>query len=173
LPHPVQMEDIEIIHPDHLARVINLLRASYTHLVLDLSKRFTPTDMTAMRMSDTILLVAQLDLTSLRNAVRMLHTLNSEEGVADKIKVIVNRVGSDDCDITLDKAEDTLGRPVFWQVPNDYRAVLGARNAGVPLLTHAPRSKTHLSLVGLANALTGRAENAAKPKERRGFFSFR
>jgi pilus assembly protein CpaE len=173
LPHPVQMEDIEIIHPDHLARVINLLRASYTHLVLDLSKRFTPTDMTAMRMSDTILLVAQLDLTSLRNAVRMLHTLNSEEGVGDKIKVIVNRVGSDDCDITLDKAEDTLGRPVFWQVPNDYRAVLGARNAGVPLLTHAPRSKTHLSLVGLANALTGRAENAAKPKERRGFFSFR
>jgi pilus assembly protein CpaE len=173
LPHPVQMEDIELIHPDHLARVINLLRASYTHLVLDLSKRFTPTDMTAMRMSDMILLIAQLELTSLRNAVRMLHTLSNEEGVGDKVKVVVNRVGSDDCDITLEKAEETLGRPIYWQVPNDYRSVLGARNAGVPLLMHAPRSKTHQSLVGLASALCGKAAAAPPRKERRGFFSFR
>ncbi|HYT88631.1 MAG TPA: response regulator, partial [Gemmataceae bacterium] len=76
LPHPVQMEDISLIHEDHLQRVIGLLRASYTHLVFDLSKRFTPTDLTAMRMADVILLVAQLELTSLRNVVRMLHTLS-------------------------------------------------------------------------------------------------
>jgi pilus assembly protein CpaE len=172
LPHPVQMEDIGLIHEDHLARLINLLRASYSRLVLDLSKRFTPTDLTAMRMSDTILLVAQLELTSLRNAVRMLHTLGNEDGLGDKVKVVINRVGSEDCDISLAKAEETIGRSIFWQVPNDYRAVLGARNAGVPLLTHAPRSKTHQSLLGLASALCG--NNAAAPrKERRGFFSFR
>src|SRR5262245_34348059 len=33
LPHPVQMEDIALIHEDHLQRVIGLLRASYSHLV--------------------------------------------------------------------------------------------------------------------------------------------
>jgi pilus assembly protein CpaE len=173
LPHPVQMEDIGLIHEDHLARLINLLRASYTHLVLDLSKRFTPTDLTAMRMSDTILLVAQLELTSLRNAVRMLHTLGNEDGLGEKVKVVINRVGSEDCDISLAKAEETLGRPIYWQIPNDFRAVLGARNAGVPLLTHAPRSKTHLSLAALAKALCGRAGGDAPRKERRGFFSFR
>jgi pilus assembly protein CpaE len=173
LPHPVQMEDISLIHEDHLARLINLLRASYSRLVLDLSKRFTPTDLTAMRMSDVILLVAQLELTSLRNAVRMLHTLGNEEGLGDKVKVIINRVGSDDCDITLAKAEETIGRPIFWQVPNDYRSVLGARNAGVPLLMHAPRSKTHVSLLGLANALCGKTNGEAQRKERRSFFSFR
>jgi pilus assembly protein CpaE len=173
LPHPVQMEDIGLIHEDHLARVINLLRASYSRLVLDLSKRFTPTDLTAMRMSDTIILVAQLELTSLRNAVRMLHTLGNEDGLKDKVKVVINRVGSDDCDITLAKAEETIGRPIYWQVPNDYKSVLGARNAGVPLLTHAPRSKTHHSLVGLANALCGKTGAEAPRKKRRGFFSFR
>jgi pilus assembly protein CpaE len=173
LPHPVQMEDIGLIHEDHLARLINLLRASYSRLVLDLSKRFTPTDLTAMRVSDVIVLVAQLELTSLRNVVRMLHTLNNEYGVGDKVKVVINRVGSDDCDISLAKAEETIGRSIFWQVPNDYRAVLGARNAGVPLLTYAPRSKTHQSLVGLASALCGKIEVEAPRKERRGFFSFR
>jgi pilus assembly protein CpaE len=172
LPHPVQMEDIGLIHEDHLARLINLLRASYSRLVFDLSKRFTPTDLTAMRMSDVILMVTQLDLTSLRNAVRMLHTLGNEDGLGEKVKIIVNRVGCDDCDISLAKAEETLGRSIFWQVPNDLRAVLGARNAGVPLLTHAPRSKTQVSLVGLANALSGKTPADAR-KEKRGFFSFR
>src|SRR3989441_9739309 len=140
LPHPVQMEDIGLIHEDHLQRVIGLLRASYTHLVFDLSKRFTPTDWTAMRMADVVLLVSQLELTSLRNTVRMLHTMGNEEGLGDKVKVVINRVGSDDGDITLKKAEETIGKPVYWQVPNDFKAMMGARNAGVPLLTHAPKS---------------------------------
>src|SRR5437660_2191736 len=111
------MEDVGLIHEDHLQRVIGLLRASYSHLILDLSKRFTPTDLTAMRMSDAILLLAQLELTSLRNVVRMLHTLGNEEGLGEKVKVIANRVGSDDGDITLKKAEETIGRQIYWQVP--------------------------------------------------------
>ncbi len=172
LPHPVQMEDISLIHEDHLGRVIGLLRASYTHLLFDLSKRFTPTDLTAMRMSDVILLVAQLELTSLRNVVRMLHTLGNEESMSEKVKVVVNRVGSEDGDITLKKAEETIGRPIFWQIPNDYRALLGARNAGVPLLRFAPKSKAQQSLLGLSNALCGEALQEPK-KEKRGFFSFK
>src|SRR5581483_98956 len=109
LPHPVQMEDISLIHEDHLGRVIGLLRASYSHLVFDLSKRFTPTDMTAMRMADTILLVAQLELSSLRNAVRMLHAFGTEDGLAEKVKIVINRVGGEDSDISLKKAEETIG----------------------------------------------------------------
>jgi pilus assembly protein CpaE len=173
LPHPVQMEDISLIHEDHLQRVIGLLRASYTHLVFDLSKRFTPTDWTAMRMADVILLVAQLELTSLRNVVRMLHTLGTEEALAGKVRVVVNRVGSEDCDITLKKAEETIGQAIYWQIPNDYRSMLGARNAGVPLLEHAPRSKIHQCLMDLANELCGKSLVEPGKKEKRGFFSFR
>jgi pilus assembly protein CpaE len=173
LPHPVQMEDVGLIHEEHLGRVIGLLRASYSHLVFDLSKRFTPTDLTAMRMSDVIILVAQLELTSLRNVVRILHTMEKEDGMGEKIKVVINRVGAEDGDITLDKAQETIGKPIYWQVPNDLKSMTGARNAGVPLLTFAPKSKAHLSLVGLANALTGRTPAAAPKKERRSFFSFR
>ena len=172
LPHPVQMEDIALIHDEHLGRVIGLLRASYSHLIFDLSKRFTPTDLTAMRMSDIVILVAQLELTSLRNVVRMLHTMDKEDGLGEKVKVVMNRVGAEDSDITLEKAQETIGKPIYWQVPNDYKAMLGARNSGVPLLTHAPKSKVHHSLVGLANTLTGKAQDTPK-KERRGFFSFR
>ncbi|HYV39738.1 MAG TPA: response regulator [Gemmataceae bacterium] len=173
LPHPVQMEDIALIHEEHLQRVIGLLRASYSHLVLDLSKRFTPTDWTAMRMADVILLIAQLELTSLRNVVRMLHTLGTEDALMEKVRIVVNRVGSEDCDITMKKAEETIGQSVYWQVPNDYRSMLGARTAGVPLLQHAPKSKVQASIADLAKALIGKPASEAPKKEKRGFFSFR
>src|SRR4051812_40183199 len=89
LPHPVQIEDAGLIREDHLQRVIGLLRASYTHLILDLSKTFSVTDVTALRMADVILLVAQLELSSLRNVVRMMMTLGNDPALGDKVRVVL------------------------------------------------------------------------------------
>jgi pilus assembly protein CpaE len=175
LPHPVQMEDANLIREDHLQRVIGLLRASYTHLVLDLSKSFSPTDMTALRMADLILLVAQLDLTSLRNVVRMLATLSADEGMANKVQIVLNRVGCD-TDISLKKAEETIGKPIYWQIPNEPKPLIESRNHGLPLLMHAPKCKVQQSIAGLAEAVCGRPlQTAAKEKASRwgGLFSRR
>lgn len=161
LPHPTNISDLGLIHEEHLQRAISLLRAAYTHLVLDLSKSFTVTDLTGMRMADVILLVTQLELTSLRNTVRILLTMEAEEGLTEKIRVVLNRVGSEEGDIGLEKAEETIGKPIFWQVPNDFKAMMGSRNAGVPLIQHSPKSKAHQAIQGLANALCGKQQAAA------------
>jgi pilus assembly protein CpaE len=172
LPHPVQMEDVSLIREDHLQRVIGLLRASYTHLILDLSKSFSANDVTALRMADVILLVAQLELTSLRNVVRMLLTLGNDEAIGPKVQVVLNRVGSDN-DIPLKKAEETIGKPIYWQLPNEPRAVTEARNHGAPLIDHAPKSKIQQSYAGLAALLTGKEAAPPAKKESRGWFSRR
>lgn len=158
LPHPVRIEELGLIHEEHLQRAINLLRASYTHLILDLSKSFTVTDYTAMRLADVILLVTQLELTSLRNTVRILLTMEGEEGLTEKLRIVLNRVGSDftEGDISLAKAEETIGREIYYQIPNDFKAMMGARNAGVPLIQHAPKSKVQQAILGLANVLCGK-----------------
>lgn len=171
LPHPVQLEDVALIRDEHLQRVIGLLRASYSHLVLDLSKGFTPPDVTALHMADVILLVAQLELSSLRNVVRIMLTLGNDPALGEKVKVVLNRVGTE-TDISLKKAEETIGKPIFWQIPNDARAVVESRNNGVPLIQHAPRSKAQAAIAGLATALCGKPEEAVK-KEKKGFFSFK
>jgi pilus assembly protein CpaE len=160
LPHPVQMEDAGLIREDHLQRVIGLLRASFTHLVLDLSKSFSANDVTALRMADVILLVAQLELSSLRNVVRLLLTLGNDEALGPKVQVVLNRVGGES-DISLKKAEETIGKPIYWQIPNDPKAVLESRNHGVPLLQHAPKSKVQQSIAGLAQALCGKEVQTA------------
>jgi pilus assembly protein CpaE len=162
LPHPVRIEELSMIHEEHLQRAIGLLRASYSHLILDLSKSFTVTDLTALHTANEILLVTQLELSSLRNAVRILMTMGTEEGLGDRIKVVVNRVGSDflEGDISLKKAEEILGKPIYWQVPNDAKAMIGSRNAGVPLVQHAPKSKAQQSIAALGNALCGKNDKA-------------
>lgn len=162
LPHPVQMEDAGVIRDEHLQRVISLLRASYSHLILDLSKSFSPTDVTALRMADVILLVAQLELSSLRNVVRMLLSLGNDEALANKVQVVLNRVDSEN-DISLSKAEETIGKPIYWQIPNDPRTMTDARNQGVPLVTFAPKSKLNQSIAGLAAQLCGKEQQAPAP----------
>jgi pilus assembly protein CpaE len=166
LPHPVQMEDAALIREDHLQRLIGLLRASYTHLILDLSKSFSPCDVTALRMADTILLVAQLELSSLRNVVRLLLTLGADDTLGPKVQVVLNRVGGE-CDISLKKAEETIGKSIYWQIPNEPKAMTEARNTGVPLLQHTPKCKATQSFLGLAQALAGKEMRAA-PREKAG-----
>jgi len=102
-------------------------------------------------------------------------TLGAEDGLSNKVRIVLNRVGCDFFDgaISLKKAEETIGQPVYWQIPNDPKAMLGSRNAGVPLTQHSPRSKVYQSIAALAEALCGKEEEADPKKKKTGFFSFR
>jgi pilus assembly protein CpaE len=159
LRHPVELSEVGSIHEGHVERILNLLKISYTHLVLDLSKALLPTDIMSLRMSDCILLVTQLELSSLRNVVRLVHTLSVEGDLGDKIRVVVNRSGSEHMEdgITIKKAEEVVGKPIFWQVPNDSKPMLTSRVAGMPLVKHAPKSRAQQSIQGLVQAITGKA----------------
>ncbi|MGV2336742.1 MAG UNVERIFIED_CONTAM: hypothetical protein LVR18_22455 [Planctomycetaceae bacterium] len=96
-----------------------------------------------MEVSDRVLLVTQLDLSCLRNVIRILQFLDHYPSIRGKVEIVVNRVGLEDCDISLNKALDAIGRSVFWQLPNDYAVMAGSRNNGVPLCQFAATSKTH------------------------------
>ncbi len=166
LRHPLEIQEIGVLHEGHIERILNLLRISYSVLVLDLSKAMLPTDMMALRMADVILLTAQLELSSLRNVVRMMHLLNQDDNLGDKVRVVVNRVGAEAVEegISLKKAEDVIGKPIFWQVPNDAKAVIAARVAGQPLVRHNPRSRAQQAIVGLAQALGSKPTGVGTPE---------
>lgn len=172
LRHPLEIHEIGGIHEGHVERVLNLLRISYSHLVLDLSKSLLPTDLMALRMSTTILLVCQLELSSLRNVVRLIHSLSMEGDLADKIRVVVNRSGSEHMEdgITAKKAEEVIGKPIFWQLPNESKPMIQSRVQGQPLVKFAPKSKIHQAFLGLAAAITGKAPSAELPTKRKGWF---
>lgn len=177
LPRPVQLDDQTRIAPEQLRRVIALLKATFTHLVIDVSKAYVAQDLTAMEMSDVILLVTQLDLPCLRNVVRLTHYFEQREGLSEKVKVVINRLGLEDSQISMNKALETIGREVFWQIPNEYATMVEARNNGVPLIQQAPKAKITRAIDQLALAVadaagTEKLEVPEEKKPKRGLFSF-
>jgi len=156
LPRPVQLEDGRLIAPDSLQRVVGLLKTSFTHIVFDLSKSYGMLDMEAIRLADDVLMVTQLDLPCLRNVVRLMMTFDDDPALREKVKIIVNRGGQESGQISLKKAQETINRDIYWQVPNDYRVMVEVRNNGVPLIEYAPKAGITNSIKELADALCGK-----------------
>jgi pilus assembly protein CpaE len=95
-------------------------------------------------------------------------SFNEMKGLADKVKIVVNRVGLETGQITLKKAQETIGRDIFWQLPNDYRTMIEVRNNGIPLIEHSPKAAITQSYLGLAEALSsdGKAQAAEEPSSK-------
>ncbi len=172
LPRPVQLQDNDSVTTVDFSRVLSLLKASFTHLVIDLSKSYTALDLQAIRSSDHVLLITQLDLPCLRNVVRLLMSIDAIDGVADRVKIIVNRCGLDKNQISIKKAEETIGRQVYWQIPNNFGVVSECRNNGVPFVQSSPKSNVAESIITLAEKLylepsaEANPEDAAKDKKK-------
>ena len=155
LPRPVQLQDAPLVVPEDFRRVLGLLKASFSHVILDLSKAYSALDMTALEEADTVLLVTQLDLPCLRNVVRLMMSFDEVDGLKDKTKIVVNRVGLDAGQIGLKKAQETIGRDIYWQIPNDYRTMVEVRNNGVPLLEQFPKAGITQAVMALAATVAG------------------
>lgn len=176
LPRPVQIEDISAISNDDFKRVLGLLKASFTHLVIDLSKSYNRLDIAALEASNHIILLTQLDLPCLRNVVRLLSSLESYDGVVEKINIVVNRAGLDKTQISSAKAEETIDREIFWRIPNNYPVISECRNNGVPLLQNAKNAAITHSICELAEKLSGDSPDEndadADKKEKKSWLKF-
>jgi pilus assembly protein CpaE len=170
LPHPVTMEEAAKLDPEALRRVLVLLKAAFPTVVLDTSKGLQSSDFVAFETADVILVSMQLDLTCLRNTARLLQLFLQFEGFTEKVRLVANRMDSQESEISLKKAEETLRMSVSWQVPNSTKAVHAARAKGVPIDVVAPGSRVHLSILEIAKSL--RPEPSSEPaKPRRGLFA--
>jgi pilus assembly protein CpaE len=176
LPRPIQLEDTGSISAEDFKKVLGLLRASFSHLVLDLSKGYNQLDLAALQSANQILLLTQLDLPCLRNVVRLLTSLEGYDGLNDKIKIVVNRTGLDKSQISSTKAEETIDREIFWRIPNNYGVISECRNNGVPLVKNAPKAAVTTSICELAEKLCGlpNSSNDTSPdkKDKKGWLKF-
>ncbi len=164
LPRPVSLLDNEVVTPDNLGRVLSVLKSAFSHLVIDISKSYTPVDLVALNFADHILLVTQLDLPCLRNVVRLLMSFDEYHGLKEKVKVIVNRCNLQSNQISVKKAEETIGQAFYAQIPNDYQTMAAVRNNGVPLVMQAPQAAITQTFMNLTNSLFN-VQKVAVPAE--------
>jgi pilus assembly protein CpaE len=170
LPHPASMEEAAAIDPETLRRFFGLLRAAFSTVVIDTSKGLQSADFAAFEASHVILVVIQLDLVCLRNTARLLGLFQQYEGFAERVKLVVNRSGSFDSEISQKKAEETLKMPISWQIPNAAKAFQEARIKGLPLGDVAKGTRPHQVFLEIARSLRpAAADQSAKP--RKGLFA--
>ena len=155
LPRPVQIEDNDSISEEDLGKVLGLLKASFSHVIVDLSKSYNKLDMVALEASTYIMLLTQLDLPCLRNVVRLLASFERYDGVSQRVKVIVNRAGLEKSQISLEKAEQTIGGEIFARISNNYGVISECRNNGVSLIEQAPKAAVTQQIIELGEKLSG------------------
>jgi pilus assembly protein CpaE len=170
LPRPAEIEDAAKIDPDALRRLLHIAKEAYSSVIVDTSKALQATDFVAFEMADVILVVFQLDLIGIRNTTRFLKLLRQYDGMADRIKLVANRVGGFDAEIGLKKAETTLGAPISWQIPNATKLVHDSRCKGLPIAVEGSGTKVHQAILDIAHALRP-FPGAVEQKPRRGFFA--
>jgi len=152
LAAPEDPVEAEQISPGLLLEIISLLRGMFDYIVIDAGHAFDSRVLEVMSLADTILLVAVLDVPTVRNVRRCLELFGQLGYSTEKVKLLVNR-HEKRSKVTVDDLEETVENEVFWQLPNDYKTLISAIDAGVPAVIQSPRSKISRSLSDLGDEL--------------------
>jgi pilus assembly protein CpaE len=132
-------------------RLFDMLVTHYRYVVVDVSSRLDAATRLVANLSETVLLVAHTDVASLWSAARVQQYLG-ETGSRERVRLVLNRFrkvsGFSESD-----AEAAAGAKLIWRVPNQYFAVSGAIDRGVPLMEQG-HTEISRSFSGLAAELT-------------------
>ncbi len=144
--------------PD-IEHAIDTLRRGYEYVVIDAGSTLSPCSAAALHMSDEVHLVANPDVPCLRNLQRLRDLVRLAGVPEDRVRFVLNRT-SDMEVVPLREIEEALGRHIDHRFTSDYRTVVAALNAGVPLSTLRPGA-LRAELDTFARALVSRALPAA------------
>lgn len=150
--------------------VLRVLARVYDFIVVDAGSSLSACSVAALYAADTIFLVANPDVPSIRNAQRLVDRARQLGASGDRVRVIVNRVGDDQL-IAPKQIESALGYRIYQAFASDYRTVAAALNAGVPLAL-ANHSELAAQFDRFARALVrgGTPDPAEPAPERRRVF---
>ncbi|MDW7675483.1 MAG: AAA family ATPase, partial [Bacillota bacterium] len=144
LPAPNRPEYADLVSSSQVEKVISLLKKNYDYIVVDSPPFFHDTNMVALDMSDQILLITALDLSTIKNSKLSLEVFETLHHKV-KTKMIVNR-SSEENGIKITDLEHSLGFLSACHIPSDGRTVIGAINKGIPFVTSEPDSKLSKSI---------------------------
>jgi pilus assembly protein CpaE len=170
LSRPQSFAEADIITGASCMGVVSSLLQMNEYVLTDGPTRFNIGGTSVLSLSDTNLMVVQLLVPCVRNAMRILETLRANGHNTENTKLVCNRVGRDAGHLTVENVRETLGVEVFATLPDDWLTVSAAINLGEPLRTHAPKSKIRAAIADIAQRLhdpeAARAENG---DQKRGF----
>jgi len=166
IPAPDGTDAPRRILPGAVAQTFDFLRVRYEYILVDMDSGLTDENLELIRHCDHLHVVTVAEVSALRNVVRYFEHLTRKEIPQERFRVILNRYQKRSL-IADTEIEKTLGKRIFWKVPNQYAHVVKAINGGDPI-AHLSSSDVTKNLKELAYTLVGKADKEKK-KESSGF----
>ena len=164
LPAPIRPTDWRNVHAGHIERIISVLTQTYDYVVLDTPGTFNDIVARSLELASMVVLVATVDMASLKDTLLAIDMLRSWNFPQEKIKLVINAT-NEASNVQPQEVKRMLGRDVFWSIPYD-RNISTATQLGMPVVVAKPQSRASESIVEMAYALSGvRQSKAPKAKE--------
>ncbi|GAA4095410.1 CpaE family protein [Nocardioides kongjuensis] len=153
LAAPAHPDVRERVTPLLISRILRALRDGFDYIVVDTSPSFDDATLTALDETDECVIVATLDVPTLKNVKVALETMDMLSIARGHRHLLLNRA-DDEVGISVDKVESILNMPVSAQVATAVD-IAAATNAGTPIVSHKPGHPASLAYAHLAAAVTG------------------
>jgi pilus assembly protein CpaE len=158
LPSPMDPEAGESVTGDVVQALLEQMRTSYAHTVIDVEHWLGERSVAALDAADEIVMVTQLDVSSLRRTQRVLTVFRRLGYGDDKVRIVVNRAHDADL-LSLTDAREVLFAPIEFTIPNDFRGCADAATRGRPMVLSAPSSGVAAAVTQLARDVAGLPTN--------------
>ncbi len=153
LAAPLRPEQAEVVTGPHLAAVLKTLRTMYQYIIIDTAPAFNETMLTALDEADQILVVASLDLPTIKNVKLCLEIMESLAYSPEKLKLVLNRTNSEG-GMDIREAEESLKRSFTATLPSDGKTVVASVNRGVPFVASNPEAVVSQNIFKLAKSIS-------------------
>ena len=130
---PPSPETAELVTPEHMPLILDVLRQAYDYVLVDIDKRLDDVNLGIIEAAETVFVVMTADLSCLKNVRLVLETIGHLGYEQGKVKLVLNRSNAF-TGINVKNAEGALKRTIDHQVVNEYRGAISALNTGAPFM---------------------------------------
>ncbi|HUG34345.1 MAG TPA: response regulator [Anaerolineales bacterium] len=152
LAAPNRPEYAEKVSSAQFSRVLEYLRQMYSYVVVDTSAYLTDATLSAIDISDLIILVTTQDIPSIKNCRLFLDLLQTMGVERDRILFVMNRFDKR-VNITPERVAENLKQEVALVIPLDEQVATKAINRGVPFVLDGKNQPAARGIFSLAESV--------------------
>lgn len=157
LAAPTHPDGKDRISPTLVRRILRILRQHFDFVIVDTAPAFDDQVLHAFDETDECVIVATLDVPTIKNVKVALETLDALNLVEGHRHLLLNRA-DDEVGLTPANVESLLKMPVTTALPTAF-AVASATNHGRPIVLSRPDHAVSKELIKLAQRLSSNAGN--------------
>lgn len=153
-------EEMELVRPEHVNVIVQSLQKKYDYVVIDTAPVVNDILLTALELSDTVLVVNTLNLAVLKSNKALIRLFCELGYDSTKLKHVINR-SSVKTGVTVSDVKQTFDSDVFWEMDDDYRFVETASNEGIPFVSASKMNKLSRQVQTLVQKIVGEEQRTA------------